>query len=240
MAREPQTFTTTIDGPAGAGKSTVGERLARRLSATFFDTGVLYRTVTLVALREAIAPNDAARLTAIAEVLDIHIRPPSVDDGRQSDVLLSGDDVSWAIRTPEVDRTVSEVSAHASVRQALLPLQRRIGRSGWVVMVGRDIGTVVMPDADLKIFLDASLDERARRRCRQLQEAGRPADVETVLAQMRERDEFDSGRAVSPLRQAEDAVVIDSAGRTIDAVVDEIASLVGDRVSQLTAPKVRG
>jgi cytidylate kinase len=203
-------FTIAIDGPAAAGKSTVGAEVARRLDGVYFDTGLLYRAVTLAALRAGVAADDAPRLAQLAAAMQVDVRRPSMDDGRQSDVLLDGVDVTWELRAPEVDRTVSEVSAHPLVRAALLDKQRRIGRSGLVVMVGRDIGSVVLPDADLKVYLDASPEERARRRCAQLREAGKPADYATLLADIRRRDEVDSQRAVSPLRVPDGALVVDS------------------------------
>lgn len=223
-------FAIAIDGPAGAGKSTVGERLAELLDAIYFDTGILYRALTLVALRNGIDPSDAAALAGLARDLDVSVGRPSLADGRQSDVRIGDEDVTWAIRSPEVDHTVSEVSAHRAVRAALLDAQRRIGRSGRVVMVGRDIGTVVMPDAAVKIYLNASLEERARRRHRQLLDAGRSADFSAILDDMRRRDRIDSERVESPLRPADDATIVDTDGKSVEQVVQEIAELVVARL----------
>ena len=211
-----------IDGPAAAGKTTVARLLAGRLGVILFDTGVLYRAVTLVALRAGIAPSDHARLTALASDRDIDVMRPSVPDGRLYDVWLDGEDVTWAIRGQAVEEQVSQVAAHAGVRDALLPVQRRIADGGAVVMVGRDVGTVVVPDAGVKIFLLASVEERAQRRHRELAERGIEVSVSDVLADLRRRDAIDSGRAVSPLRAAPDAIALHTDGLPIEAVVDAI------------------
>jgi len=199
-----------IDGPAASGKSTLGRRLADALAYLFFDTGVMYRAVTWGALQRGIPIDDEAAVTRLAETVQIDVRPPSQNDGRACDVLLDGADVTWETRRPEVDANVSPVSAYRGVRQALASQQRRIGLRGRVVMVGRDIGTVVLPEADLKIYLDASAEERARRRYKEILGRGEQADYEQILEGVRRRDEIDSTRAVSPLRAAEDAVILDS------------------------------
>lgn len=218
-----------IDGPGAAGKSTVARRLADQLGAMLFDTGALYRTVTLAALRLGIMPSNASALAGLAGTLPIAFRPPSVQDGRQVDVLLDGEDVTWAIRTPEIDSMVSEVSAHPAVRAALLDVQRSIAHDARVVIVGRDIGTVVTPDAGVKIYLDASTAERARRRLVDLQEHGNDTTFDAVLADLEARDGFDSGRKTAPLRPGPDAVIIDSDGRTIEEIVTEIDGIVRAR-----------
>ncbi len=217
-----------IDGPAAAGKTTVANELSRRIGALFFDTGVIYRALALEALDQDIDPSDASRLAVIAARLPVRIERPSVDDGRACDVLLNERDVTRAIRAPEVDRIVSAVSAHPAVRQALLAPQRAIGKSGRVVMVGRDIGTIVMPDADLKIWLDASLDERARRRTLDLERMGKSASFEQVRADMAARDQIDSQRDVAPMRPASDARVVVTDGMSIDDVVDRIVELLAE------------
>jgi cytidylate kinase len=217
-----------IDGPAAAGKSTVASQLAHRLNALFLDTGVIYRTLTFVALERGVDPNDAARLAAIAESLPIRVTPPSQDDGRQSDVWIGDRDITWAIRSPEVDRAVSAVSSHREVRDALLELQRMIGQSGRVVMVGRDIGTVVMPDADLKIWLEASVDERARRRAGDLERAGKPHAFEHVRDELVARDRFDAGRDVAPMEPAADAVIVETDGLTVEQVVERILEILAE------------
>ncbi len=215
-----------VDGPAAAGKTTVASEVARRLHAIFFDTGVIYRALALVALRHNISPTDAESLSREAASLDLRIEPASIDDGRMADVVVNGRDETWAIRTPEVDRTVSAVSAHPAVRAALLEKQRAIGRQGRVVMVGRDIGTVVMPNADLKLWLEASLDERARRRVLDLDRQGIRQTFDDVRAEMGRRDEIDARRAASPMKPAVDAKVIKTDGLTIDEVIELIVSLV--------------
>jgi cytidylate kinase len=214
-----------IDGPAASGKSTLGRRLADALGYLFFDTGVMYRAVTWAALRRGIPISDEAAVTALAESVQIDVRPPSRQDGRPCDVLLDGVDITWETRRPEVDANVSPVSAYAGVRRALTAQQRRIGLRGRVVMVGRDIGTVVLPEAELKIYLDASAEERARRRYLELIQRGEQADYEQVLAGVRRRDEIDSGRAVAPLRPAQDAIILDSDKLTADEVFARVEAL---------------
>jgi cytidylate kinase len=218
-----------IDGPGAAGKSTVAHRLAKRLDAMLFDTGALYRTVTLAAVRQGIAPSDAVALAELAGTLPIEFRPASVEDGRQVDVLLDGEDVTWAIRTPEIDSTVSEVSAHPAVRRALLDVQRSIASGARVIIVGRDIGTIVTPTAGIKIYLDASTEERARRRLVDLQDRGIDTTFDSVFADLEARDAFDSHREAAPLTPAADAIIIDSDGRTVDEIVAEIDEIVRSR-----------
>ncbi len=215
-----------IDGPAASGKSTVGARVAARLGYLCFDTGVMYRAVTWAALEYGVAIEDEAALTALAQEIVIDVLPPTVDDGRPYTVLANGTDVTWAIRSPAVDAAVSPVSEVRGVREAMTAQQRRIGRQGGVVMLGRDIGTVVLPDADLKIYLDAAVEERARRRHQEVLDRGRESDYEATLAAMRRRDRIDSQRALAPLQAAPDAVVIDSTHLGIDAVVEQILALV--------------
>lgn len=214
-----------IDGPAASGKTTVAQRLAAQLGYLFFDTGVMYRAVTVAALGRGIAPSDEAAVTTLAESISIDVRPPSVDDGRMYDVLAEGEDVTWRIRSAEVDRHVSEISAYRGVRQAMTRRQREIGLRGDVVMVGRDIGTVVLPEADLKIYLDASVDARAQRRHRELQERGEPADYDEIRAAMAARDAYDSTRALAPLKPATDAVTLDTTHLTVDEVVARALAL---------------
>ncbi|HHN93718.1 MAG TPA: (d)CMP kinase [Anaerolineae bacterium] len=221
--------TIAIDGPAASGKSTIGELLARRLGYLYFDTGVMYRAVTWAALKRGIPIEDEAAITALAERLRIGVVPPTVSDGRQYTVLADGEDVTWAIRTPEVDANVSPVAAYPGVREALVRQQRQIAQQGPVVMVGRDIGTVVLPDADLKVYLDAGVEERARRRWREVRERGEAAEYEPILAAMRRRDEIDSHRATSPLRPAADAVVVDTTDMTIAEVLATVKRICDER-----------
>jgi cytidylate kinase len=214
-----------IDGPAASGKSTLGKRLADALGYLFFDTGVMYRAVTWAALQRNVAIADEAGVTQLAETAQIDVRPPSKDDGRACDVLVDGVDATWETRRPEVEASVSPVSAYAGVRRALAAQQRRIGLRGGVVMVGRDIGTVVLPEADLKIYLDASAEERARRRTAEILGRGGQADYEEILAGVRRRDQIDSTRAVAPLRAADDAVILDSDKLDADQVFARVEAL---------------
>lgn len=216
-----------IDGPAASGKSTVAEKLAAELGYLYFDTGVMYRAVTLAALNSLHAVQDERAVSELAEQIQIDVLPPSQPDGRLCDVLLDGQDVTWAIRTAEVDRSVSQVSTYPRVRAAMTRQQRRIGSRGNVVMVGRDIGTVVFPQAGLKVYLDASAEERARRRYQEMLRRGDPADYEAILADMKLRDQKDSSRAIAPLRPAEDAVIINTDGLDICAVVARVKRLMG-------------
>ncbi|MBA2278552.1 MAG: (d)CMP kinase [Chloroflexia bacterium] len=222
-------WVVAIDGPGAAGKSTVARALAERVGALLFDTGALYRAVTLAAARAGIRGEDAEGLAGVAQTAEIDLRPPSLHDGRQADVLLNGEDVTWAIRAPAVDGAVSAVSAHPAVRQALLPMQRRIADGERVIMVGRDIGTVVAPDAGIKIYLDASPEERARRRFAELRERGVGTSFDAVLRDLEARDASDSERPTAPLAVAGDAVSIATDGRTVDEIVAEIEGLVRDR-----------
>lgn len=215
-----------IDGPAASGKSTLGKNLADKLGYLFFDTGVMYRAVTWLALQRGVPIADEAAVAALAESSEIDILPPSQADGRNCDILADGQDITWEIRRPEVEAHVSQVSAYAGVRRALSAQQRRIGQRGRVVMVGRDIGTVVLPEADLKIYLDASAEERARRRYLELRGRNEPADYEEILAAMRRRDQIDSTRAVAPLRPAPDALILNSDNLSADQVLEAILNLV--------------
>lgn len=212
----------TIDGPASSGKSTVGAILARDLNYLYFDTGVMYRAVTLGVLQSNIPLSDEAEITRLAETIKIDIREPSKDDGRQYDVLLDGIDVTWKIRTREVDQSVSPVSVYSGVRKAMTDQQRKIGLRGKVVMVGRDIGTVVLPEAKLKIYLDASAEERANRRYKELIGRGEAAEYDNILAGIKKRDEIDSTRQIAPLKPARDAVIIDTDKLSIIEVVEKI------------------
>jgi len=216
----------TIDGPAASGKSTLGHKLAQALGYLYFDTGVMYRAVTWLALRQELDIGDEAVITALAEQTPIDVRPPSIQDGRAYDVIVDGQDITWEIRRPDVDANVSPVSAYAGVRKALSAQQRRIGERGNVVMVGRDIGTVVLPDAELKIYLDASVRERARRRYEEQRQRGEPADYDHILHAMRKRDKIDSNRAVAPLHPAKDAHILCSDGLDANQVLDLAKALV--------------
>lgn len=221
-----QPSTIAIDGPAASGKSTIGEMLAQRLGYLYFDTGVMYRAVTWAALARGIVIEDEPAVTALAHSLRIDIQRPTLDDGRQYTVLTDGQDVTWEIRRPEVNSAVSPVSAYRGVRAAMSAQQRRIAGQGRIVMVGRDIGTVVLPDADLKIYLDGSLEVRACRRYREMVARGQAADCEQVRRSVQQRDEIDSSRACAPLRAADDANVIDTTPLSIEQVMSQVLALV--------------
>lgn len=218
--------TIAIDGPAASGKSTLGCLLARKLGYLYFDTGEMYRAVTWKSLQAGISIPDEAAVTRLSEEVAIDVQPPSKDDGRANDVLVDGEDVTWQIRSPEVDGSVSPVSTYRGVRAAMTAQQRRIGKRGKVVMVGRDIGTVVLPEAGLKIYLDASLEERARRRYHEVTSRGGAADFQQILEGLHSRDLIDSGRAVAPLMAAPDAVCINSDGMSIKQVLAKVLSLM--------------
>lgn len=215
-----------IDGPAGSGKSTLGRLLAKCLSYLYFDTGVMYRVVTLEALRRGESFDDEASIVNLVDQIQIDVQPPSSNDGRSFDVLLDGEDVTWEIRKEEVDANVSTVAAYSGVRQNLTEQQRRIGMRGRIVMVGRDIGTVVLPEADLKIYLDASVEVRAKRRFRELLERGQQSTFEDVLESMQMRDHIDSSRDIAPLKPANDAYVVNSSKLTIQQVLDEVIAII--------------
>ena len=222
-----------IDGPGAAGKTTVAAEVAHHLGALLFDTGAIYRAVTLAARRRSVPTDDAKALEELARTVSISLQPPSRDDGRQVDVWLDGEDVTWEIRTPDIDANVSAVSAHPGVRRALLATQRDIADNARVVMVGRDIGTVVVPDAGIKIYLDASLAERARRRVIDLQAKGSDVTYDEVFEDLNARDAYDSGRETAPLRAADDAAIVESDGKTIADVVAEIEAITRERWAEL-------
>jgi cytidylate kinase len=211
-----------IDGPAASGKSTLAQSLADKLGYLYFDTGAMSRAVTLLSLERGIDVSDTPALEKIARDLKIDLRPPSKNDGRLYDVWIDDQDRTWEIRTKEIDANVSPVSAVPGVRAALSEHQRQIGLRGGVVMAGRDIGTVVLPEADLKIYLDASPEERAHRRHAELVEQGKTPSLEKILAGLRERDQIDSGRAIAPLRPADDAVLLKSDGMQRDQVLAQV------------------
>lgn len=214
-----------IDGPAGSGKSTIGKLLAEYLDYLYFDTGVMYRAVTLAAINQGIDIENELRVSSIAKNVKIDIQTPTINDGRECDILMAGQDVTWDIRSPEVDAKVSIVSAYLKVRHILSEKQRQIGLQGRVVMIGRDIGTVVLPEADLKIYLEASLEERARRRYHERIQRREDVDYDSILAMLRERDRIDSTREFAPLKPADDSIVIDTDGLNIQQVFATIVEL---------------
>lgn len=214
-----------IDGPAASGKTTVARLLADRLGFFYLDTGVLYRAVTWVAIQRGIEPGDGEVLGKLATEILIEVKPAPAGDLRQTIVIADGEDVSLAIRSPKVDAHVSEVSAHPSVRTALIGVQRSIAEKGGVILAGRDAGTVIWPESKVKIYLTASDEERARRRVKQAEEQGTHLDYETVLAELRRRDQYDSSRAVAPLRAAPDAIILDTTSLSVEEVVSEILQI---------------
>jgi CMP/dCMP kinase len=216
-----------IDGPAGSGKTTLASLLAKTLDYLYLDTGEMYRALTWAALRDQVDINDGGAVTRLAQRVEIDVHPSKIADGRVNDVLLNGQDVTWEIRRPEVESNVSIVAAYPGVRHEMTVKQRQIGLRGHVVMAGRDIGTVVFPDAELKIYLDASAEERARRRFSENQARGFTLPYDEILASMRRRDEIDSTREVAPLRPAEDAVLVDSDELSVDEVLKKVLFLLG-------------
>jgi cytidylate kinase len=212
-----------IDGPAGAGKSTIAQRLADRLGFTYIDSGAMYRAVALWALRQNIDLGDMHRLEQLALAAEIELLPARI--------RLNGEDVTEAIRAPEVSTGASKVAVIPGVRRAMVAKQRAIGERASIVMEGRDIGTVVFPNADVKIFLDAQLSERVRRRLQEVRAKGDPITEDALTEQMQERDRRDSSRADSPLSQAPDAVYLDSTALSIEEVEDEILKIVRARVT---------
>lgn len=214
-----------IDGPAASGKSTLGLRLAHALGYLFFDTGVMYRAVTWLALNRGIDVSEEDVVATLAKEIPIDVAPASTSDGRACDVLVEGKDITWETRLPNVEANVSLVSAYRGVRSALSHQQRRIGLRGKIVMVGRDIGTVVLPEADLKIYLDATAQQRATRRYHEILLRGGTAEYEEILAKVIERDRIDSTRDVAPLKAADDAVIIDSDAMDADEVFEKVLAL---------------
>ncbi|MGN0264143.1 MAG: (d)CMP kinase [Oliverpabstia sp.] len=213
-------YTIAIDGPAGAGKSTIAKKVAKELSFIYVDTGAMYRAMGLYFLRKGIAPEDAAAIEAACDEIQVSIR---YENGEQQ-VLLNGENVSAEIRKEEVGNMASKTSVNGKVREKLVALQRELAKKENVVMDGRDIGTQVLPDATAKIYLTASSAERARRRYLELQQKGTPGVLEEIEADIIERDHRDMTREISPLRQAEDAVLVDASHMTIDEVAAAVIS----------------
>lgn len=221
-----------IDGPSGSGKSSIARAIAKECDLVFLDTGAMYRSVAAECLYQGIDPEDASAVAQVARDIKIEFAP--AEEGQK--VLANGRDVTTVIRTPEVELAVSPVSANPAVREVMVELQRKVGENGNVVAEGRDIGTVVFPAADVKVYLTASPEARARRRA--VQRLGKnlatephvspdPAEEQKILADLKRRDDYDSSRATSPLKPAQDAYILDSSDMTFDQVIDKICSLNG-------------
>lgn len=216
-----------VDGPSGAGKSTMARRLAEALGYLYVDTGAIYRTLGLFVRRRGADPGDAGQVSGLLEQADIRLRHG--EDGLQH-MFLNGEDVTEEIRLPEISRYASTVSAQPEVRAYLLEMQRRLARENNVIMDGRDIGSVVLPHADVKIYLTASSEDRARRRCNELSCRGTPQDYEVVRTEILERDRRDTGRETAPLRQTEDALLIDTTGVSLEESFERLLETVTGRL----------
>ncbi len=219
-------YSIAIDGPAGAGKSTIARAVAKELGYVYIDTGAMYRAVGLYVLKKKIELSDEKKIVEALSLLDISL---SYDDEGVQHVLLNGEDVSSAIRTERVSEAASVVSQYKAVREKLVALQQALAKRTSVVMDGRDIASKVLPDADTKIYLTASVEERARRRARELQEKGEPCNIKAVEKDIEERDYRDMHRAQSPLVRVEDAVLVDSSDLTIDETIDRILDIAMKR-----------
>ncbi len=222
--RKPDSI--AVDGPASSGKSTLAEKIARKLRYLYFDTGVMYRAVTYAAIEKGVPIEDEKGVVKIANAIDIDVKTASKKDGRKFDVIVDGQDVTWKIRAKEVEEQVSPVSAYAGVRQALTAQQRQIGARGRIVMAGRDIGTVVLPRAELKIFLVATPEVRARRRFLEKRKVGEKPSYEDILKGIQRRDLIDSNRKIAPLVPADDAIVINTDQLTIRQLVNRVMKLI--------------
>jgi len=217
-----------IDGPAGSGKSTTARLVAQKLGYIYIDTGAMYRALTLKVIELGIDPNDESLITKIAENTKIEL----LYENGNLKVILDGKDVSEKIRSPEVTSLVSIVSAHPKLRDIMVKKQRELGRNGGVVMDGRDIGTVVFPDADLKIFMTADVRERAKRRQKELKAQGFDVEIEKLIKEIEERDKFDSTREIGPLKKADDAIEIDTTNLTIDEQVELVLKKAYELINQ--------
>lgn len=212
----------TIDGPAGSGKSTTARILAAKLGYLYLDTGAMYRALTHFAMKLGVAPSDGAKLKALASSLSIEF----ITESDTNHVIINGENVTAAIRAPEITNLVSEVSAHAGVREAMVAKQREIGKTGGVVAEGRDTTTVVFPKADIKFYMDASVEQRAQRRVLDLARMGITSSIDEQIADIKRRDEFDSNRKHSPLKKAKDAYTVDTTKMTIEEQTEHMLSLI--------------
>jgi cytidylate kinase len=218
-------FNIAIDGPAGAGKSTIAKEIAKKINFVYVDTGAMFRSMALYLLNNNIDPENEELVSSSCPDMDITI---TYVDGEQQ-VILNGENVSGKIRTEEVGKTASTIAKYGAVRTKLLELQRALASKEQVIMDGRDIGTAVLPNAELKVYLTASSDERARRRVKQLEENGMAADFEEIKADIIKRDEQDMNREIAPLKQADDAILVDSSDMSVEEVINHIVSLYQER-----------
>ena len=223
-----KTYRIAIDGPSGAGKSTISRKVASELGILYVDTGAIYRAVGLHMLRAGVDPSDADAVAPMLSSVAVRL----VYDERGQRIFLGDEDVSDLIRTPDASRAASQVSAHPVVRKFLLEMQRDIAKNSSCIMDGRDIGTVVLPDAELKIFLTADAEDRARRRMLELNERGTPQSFADVLRDMIERDERDKNRTTAPLRQAEDAILLDTTGNELQDSIDAVLKIVREKFAE--------
>jgi cytidylate kinase len=225
-------MTVAIDGPAGAGKSTVAQRVAKQLGYLYIDTGAMYRAATWIALQNRADLNDARKIVQLVESADIQLKQPDESSQGRVRVVVDGDDMTMIVRSRIITKFVSQISAIAGVRQILVKKQQEMAAAGGVVMDGRDIGTVVLPLADVKVYLTASVTIRAERRMKELKQLGQLADLTTLIKETETRDRLDMTREVSPLRQAPDAVPIDTDHLSIDEVVQKVLDLVRQKQVQ--------
>lgn len=222
-------ISVAIDGPAGAGKSTIAKRLAKELSMIYVDTGAMYRTAALFSLREGVMADREDEIAAMMNRCEIDIAFREEDQSQR--MLLGGEDVTGLIRTEEVSRQASAISVYPKVRHILTEKQRQIARKSSVVMDGRDIGTVVLPDAKVKIFLTASIEARAKRRYEELLAKGEEADISVIERDMKERDERDSTRKEAPLKKAEDAILLDTSDLNVEEVLEKIRKIIQEKMN---------
>lgn len=218
-------FAVAVDGPAGSGKSTVAKEIAKALGILYIDTGAMYRTVGMSCLKKGIDPTDEGAVVASLDSLDMKIFPEA---GGQR-ILLDGEDITSRIRTEEIGKAASSVAAYQKVREKLVEIQQGLAKEQSVIMDGRDIGTKVLPDAEVKIYLDASVEERAKRRVGELEAQGKTADLETIREEIAQRDYQDMHRENSPLCRAEDAVNVDTTGLDIPAVTEKLLALIAEK-----------
>ncbi|WP_418417630.1 (d)CMP kinase [Anaerotignum lactatifermentans] len=218
-------FAVAVDGPAGSGKSTVAKEIAKALGILYIDTGAMYRTVGMACLKKGIDPTDEEAVVASLDSLDMKIFPKA---GGQR-ILLDGEDITSRIRTEEIGKSASSVAAYQKVREKLVEIQQGLAKEQSVIMDGRDIGTKVLPDAEVKIYLDASVEERAKRRVGELEAQGKTADLETIREEIAQRDYQDMHRENSPLCRAEDAVNVDTTGLDIPAVTEKLLALIAEK-----------